>query len=718
MVVNMTSQQIISTTVRRSNTIVLPEPKKDQGHLSNEVLATLQMKVAPFGFVLSPEALVEISALSKKQVKSFADELILALSNVSGKSFVRSDQIMYPNFPEQVAEAEDAELFMNAMLHYFGDLVGLRITPVYHAAERVELAEKEMRKRTVLSVSKETPLEMAASILRAPMSVSKGDMDDVETLSEKWESRLIASLFPHLKDMNRENLAYLMIFAQKHPDGTFPEVFKKATSTATDVLRYAVGRSEGDVSLAKNHTIRFVNFSRPERRMMVEALNTLSENALMEDFARHVHAWKRLARVLHPGDFSRSIPVVANCFRKLAEGDLPTSFAGKFDASIAQGKVKDAVALVSTRPGEFARRLNHLLTVAQDKNARRFVLSEFQKVASEVPTSVLWQMLPLFENRNTDENRIVFPKGNVSKSQIVPMPPKAYGDKFADKVTDVLIEALMANYGKLDSLGKVYVDPALSNFTVPVGLRSASKALNAIGRGTRIPFTTNKVQRFYLWWTEGKDTGRLDVDLSAVFFNDKFEENGYVDYTHLRNADRSVLHSGDFTSAPKGAAEYIDVDVERLRAQGVRYVCMSAYVFSGSTFNNFECFAGVMGRDEPQADDVFDPRTTERTFEISADSTHIVPMVLDLESEEIIWADLSATVRRGFSRNVQNNLEGTSKLVYSIVNKRYADLAQLLTFHAFARGEVVDTPEEAETVFSVVDGLPSVTLDEITSQFI
>ena len=38
---------------------------------------------------------------------------------------------MYPNFPSQVMEMEEAELYINAMMHYLGRWFGVRILPNY-----------------------------------------------------------------------------------------------------------------------------------------------------------------------------------------------------------------------------------------------------------------------------------------------------------------------------------------------------------------------------------------------------------------------------------------------------------------------------------------------------------------------------------------------------------------------------------------------------------
>ena len=54
---------------------------------------------------------------------------------------------------------------------------------------------------------------------------------------------------------------------------------------------------------------------------------------------------------------------------------------------------------------------------------------------------------------------------------------------------------------------------------------------------------------------------RTDIDLSAGFFRADFTHAGVLSYYNLR--DYGCHHSGDIVDAPKGAAEFIDLDVDQ-----------------------------------------------------------------------------------------------------------------------------------------------------------
>ena len=103
--------------------------------------------------------------------------------------------------------------------------------------------------------------------------------------------------------------------------------------------------------------------------------------------------------------------------------------------------------------------------------------------------------------------------------------------------------------------------------------RTASKALKTVPKGSRFKKESDKpIIRFFTWWNEtgvdkeGKEVNvdRVDIDLSVGIFDSNYNLLRTCSYYDLRSFDY-VVHSGDITSAPEGAAEYIDVHLDRLQ---------------------------------------------------------------------------------------------------------------------------------------------------------
>jgi stress response protein SCP2 len=65
---------------------------------------------------------------------------------------------------------------------------------------------------------------------------------------------------------------------------------------------------------------------------------------------------------------------------------------------------------------------------------------------------------------------------------------------------------------------------------------------------------------------------RTDYDLSVLMLNEKFEYANQLSWTNLRTEDGVGVHSGDITSAPDGASEFIDIDLGKVECK----VCCQA----------------------------------------------------------------------------------------------------------------------------------------------
>ena len=139
---------------------------------------------------------------------------------------------------------------------------------------------------------------------------------------------------------------------------------------------------------------------------------------------------------------------------------------------------------------------------------------------------------------------------------------------------------------------------------------ATSRSLRTLVRGSKIAFPEKgDTIRFFLWWKEGeaggKHTGRADLDLSAVLYGADWWYKERISYTYLRSAKYRACHSGDITSAPEGACEFIDIDVPSVLSYGGRYVMMSVNSYTRQRFSDLpECRAGWMMREHPNSGEV------------------------------------------------------------------------------------------------------------------
>jgi len=440
----------------------------------------------------------------------------------------------------------------------------------------------------------------------------------------------------------KENLTFLVGSLLKHELPTYLVPYLK---TATDVLRVAVVMSGGDVSLASPG--KFRRLKRTERRFLLDALEAIP--AVTEDMLRHPEVWKRLGRELRPGDYANRYPKTLKAFDVVRNNEPFETFNSKVEAGLIRQDVATVTDLLKTRPGDFARRFDHLLRTSGEQAEVAF--NGFMDVAHKVSTPVLLSVYAHFKNRDrVTDHRAFFPKGSVSKVQVIDetlptLPPlKLAGGEAPDKfIARFVRDILVMRFKSLPSLGKVYIEEALRTQNVPFAQRSASKALHTIARGSRLTLPTTDTLRFFVWWKEPEGQ-RTDIDLAAVFFSADWKRLADVSYYNLKGWDS--CHSGDITSAPKGAAEFIDVYLPTLREKGVRYVSMVIYSFTQQAFKDLpECFTGWMARQKVQSGEIFEARTVQDKIDIAGDTTVNIPLFLDLQENQVVWSDIALKSR-------------------------------------------------------------------------
>jgi hypothetical protein len=244
---------------------------------------------------------------------------------------------------------------------------------------------------------------------------------------------------------------------------------------------------------------------------------------------------------------------------------------------------------------------------------------------------------------------------------------------------------------------------------VPFSQRLASKALRTLVRGSRLPLPAGGTLRFFLWWKEGqvrgKPTGRVDIDLSAVMYDERFQYREHISWTNLRSAKYRGAHSGDITSAPDGACEFIDLELDSVLAYGCRYIVASAFAFTAQPFCDLpECFVGWMMRSEPGSGEIFEPSTVVDRVDLAADQRVVVPAIFDLAARQVIWTDVAHRKQPQVTAAVESSRSSLGQLVEAMVALHRTSLFRLFSLHAAARGTQVQRAAEADTVFSVNQG--------------
>jgi hypothetical protein len=688
----------------------------DERQIPVNLLATFLRNIEDLGFTLSPRLMEQLLFLDIENFQGIYFQTVKTLKEMVGAYVVHRP--MYPNFPRQVMEMEEAELYINAMLHYLGDWVGLRIMPQYAKDKRLPYYESIQERRVIDLGTEQEFHEIIQKIMASKVAMSPVNKETIKRYLASYD--LIPVEIP-----NKENLAVVAGAVMKSYN---TDVAKKLLSpyfkTATDVLRLATALSEGDVSLAARTTYK--KFSRKERRLFLSLLDTM--NNLSEDMNRHRTKWVRLGEILHPSEYKNKYGKIAHVFKMIRSDRTITTWNSGVEEAFKNGNLIAAVELLKQRPGMFARKIDKLFRLAEnDKKAYSYIYEAFGQIIKDIPSPLLLQLYGHYKYRNEDRDlRVFFPKGVIAKVTGIRNKLPSLPFQVIEFMTTVTKMHLQIRFQDLDQWGKVYLDPELENHYVPFALRSENESLETYTRGSKLPLGEGKVVRFFIHWKDISSGDRVDVDLSALALDKDFKYVNHIGYTNLREKTVAA-HSGDITSAPNGASEFIDYNIDAIfelkeqldsndarfesvwgyksQAQShakTRYIVMLVNSYTQQGYNKIpECFAGWMMRSDVQSGEIFEPASVKNKSNLASDTKIAIPMIIDIIERKVIWCDLALKAQPNHRNNVHENLSSTSLMAKAMVDLRKPSLYDLFYFHALGRAEeIVDTPEEADLIIN------------------
>lgn len=719
----------------------------ESGIILDRYIATLLKNIESFGYTFSEKLIEHLGYTSKIEIFKLHKEILEILSDAIGQN--AKSKLIYPNFPQQLMEMDESEIYLNSLMYY---LSGGKIKPEYEKIERTPLLDSFELKVIDLG-SKEDFQTILTNLLSSKGSLSEKDKEDIKWFINNMDD--VRALLP-TKIKFKEILTYTTPLLMGKEDEYLLSQYK----TATDVLRLATAMSDGDISLSTN--TKFKSFSRKERREILSLLENCS--SIEEDMNRYKDKWIRLGERLHPGEYKR-FKKANIAFNKLRNNIKIDTFASKLEASYREKNLEKVVELLSKRPGEFGRGLDRALRLSykldkdfKDKRVNRIIdiissldyevhddlvgeldnlksiakdinnyredkiINAFQLVAHKMPSSLLLQIREHFKHRFSNEFnvRVFQPKGGRARTFGMTNKLTPLNRPTCEKIISICEQNLKDIYSKREPLKKVYIDDELKKFIVPMSQRNASKGLRTVARGSRIGVNAeSKALRMFIYWKEPTDV-TIDIDLSAVLYDKNFNVISEIGYFDLIDTRLNCVHSGDFIEAPEGASEFIDIDVEMVKKYNIKYVAMILNSYTEVPFNEIpECFAGIMEREYPSSGEVYDARTVKSKIDISSSSQIAMPIIVDVENRELVWSDI--TVSKSEYKRINNVRTNKNPLIYnmkSIVNIIKPNIFDLIRLNAEARGEIVESKEEADIIFSVDEGITPFDMDILMANFL
>lgn len=451
---------------------------------------------------------------------------------------------------------------------------------------------------------------------------------------------------------------------------------------------------------------KVAKMSRATRRSLLGILEGFGEDQLTEDMLRHRSYWVWVGQFLHPHEYAKRFPVVAAAFKVLrktapdgTENEKYQTWNARVEAKLSARAHSELIRQLMERPGDFGRRLDHVLRSAPDAEGQQAVLRSFGELIPRLATPMLVSLLAHFGQRHKRQPmRIYWPKGQCAYGASTKDTRKLLPKALLSPLLNSFEGELLNRFAKLKRYETVVLDQALDRIIVPFNERTAAPAAVSLPRGSRVRVPPGKLIRLFLHWCEPKQAEETDLDLSVGFYTKSWDYIGPCSYyeLELKGRDGEVIarSAGDTTSAPPpdGASEFIDVLCEPALRAKAKYAVMVINAYSGLPFDGLDrAFAGVMVRDDPMGTH-FDPRTVELKFNLQGANGVYLPVCFDLETMDLHWLDVSA---KGYF--AMNNVETSDKDIKKVVPELMtyfgsgvrASMFTLGQLHAAARAKTV-----------------------------
>lgn len=578
---------------------------------------------------------------------------------------------------------------------------------------------------TITAVSVETVIELCQQILRSKDSVTK---DDLELIRLFWpliptkEQRDSLIFDCPLEGVTRAEIrAFFVAMLIKTRSVEYESVMDQLTLNCTDVMRIADWLSDFHrIDNGIPHNNKFCGISTQMKKRLAWLIE---QNFVMEDLYRDVERWKRLFHTIHVHKYIDETPVGKQIrdFRDPAVRYV--TFQGKIEKAIASGNIYAAVHMLKKNPAMLIRRFNELLKKSSTERDQELIATKATEALEHVPTNTILQFEKFLLRAGAGVPRFVTYSRPGRGTEVTQLDAVSnYTPEFIEFMVTHITDVLVKRFAELPPLGKVYIDPIVRECPLPTKMNTVIPGKLCLPRGYRIPIPDVDIMRFFIWW-KGCD----DVDLSVRFYNEDFSKMTTLNYNShplvLEGEDGVAMaaHSGDITKGYKGAMEYIDIVTAAVAAE-YRYVIPYVNVYTGPNFSNIpESFFGWAQMDMETIKLELDPYTVIDKVDMTEDIKGYFPIVIDLQERCVVVANLA---HNADAHTNINTASGKTQLVSEILDvAKYSNLGTLLERHAKARGELVDTPEEADYIVAPGAGVDSEGLDptdylKINSEFI
>lgn len=429
-----------------------------------------------------------------------------------------------------------------------------------------------------------------------------------------------------------------------------------------------------------------------------------------EDFCVHKKELKSLTRLIHynakKNGYEKEYPKAYHLIDRCHKNELK-SLESKIEAAKQNKNYKKMIDLYVTKPGKMIQNLDSIINIVPESD-KPYLLEQLSsdKIIKNVSPTLLYKTISHFTNRLEEKKyrRFAF-KG---KTYIKEENRNKLDEGVVAEITNILKENLNKIFSERKTLGKVYVDNEVYNYTIPVNMPEGNAGFHALPEGTMVDLAKhigtieeNPYITLFCYWTNKRRNGseiKSDIDLHAIF---EMKDGSYSSISYYNAKNEFACHSGDFVNAENGACEFICID-RRKMPKNIKRLIVDVYSFTGEYFKDHEtCHVGIEFGKEPHGkNEIYDPKDVILKTELVGNSIQNIPMIFDFENNKMIYASLDNLAVSGLGKNAYNTKDSTSMAIQAMLDADRIPLKDLIDINIKARGELTEDINDADLIFT------------------
>ena len=585
----------------------------------------------------------------------------------------------YRGFPQSVRELTTDQLIFDQMVHYavtygLGDFSSPGHSIFEEQFERTAFKEDTDIKEFRIITEEEAGTvlaEIVSDLLAGTRPLSELQFELVKTYIEDFK------FIP--KDIASKNTAVKLLISLRNP------MFADYLSMS-DVIKLV---DEMNFSLYENKNIKKLNLKNQDRKLVTTVIDKLFESGRVD--IRNCYEKKKLwSGLLHHIHY-KAKSEEAEKFLSAMRGDENNSVYSEFEKAMREKNIKAAADALRTGKGSAAllRNLNYLISRCESTEDMEYIFSCMDTKNLIVLIQLLIQYTQA-AGKGTSARTFAFTKYNMLR---VHTETEEEQKKRRSKITEGQANMLSARIREnLESalknrLGKVYIDPEMVNYALPIQESTSQGGFGVLTRGSRIRLPKTKKLRAFTYWEKVDD-----IDLSVFGIDDDGNRTEFSWRTMAEKQSAAITYSGDETSGFDGGSEFFDIEMDEFRKMypKVHYMIFCDNVFSRVDFDKCYCKAGYMTRDLEDSGQVYEPKTVKSSFIVNSAGTFAYLFGIDLKTNEFIWLNMA--------RDSKVAVAGDTGMDFITDYFHVTDIINVHSFFEMMATEVVSDISEAEVV--------------------